>query len=78
MASGVTFAAAAASVPRRWRPPSKSSARCWPRCLKGSPIYFIGDGHDNKFRTEIMLHLEKVGASDLTQDDLLWTIIGEH
>lgn len=45
---------------------------------QGSPVYFVGDGHDNKFRTELMLHLEKVGAADLTQDDLLWTIIGEH
>jgi hypothetical protein len=45
---------------------------------EGSPIYFVGDGHDNKFRTELMLHLEKVAATDLTQDDLLWTIIGEH
>jgi hypothetical protein len=45
---------------------------------EGSPIYFIGDGHDNKFRSEIMLHLDKVHATDLTQDDLLWTIIGEH
>lgn len=45
---------------------------------EGSPIYFVADGHDNKFRTELMLHLEKVAATDLTQDDLLWTIIGEH
>lgn len=45
---------------------------------EGSPIYFISDGHDNKFRTELMLHLEKVAATDLTQDDLLWNIIGEH
>ena len=45
---------------------------------QGSPVYFVGDGHDNKFRTELMLHLEKVGASDLTQDDLLWRILGEH
>ncbi len=45
---------------------------------EGSPIYFVADGHDNKFRTELMLHLEKVAAIDLTQDDLLWTIIGEH
>lgn len=45
---------------------------------EGSPIYFVGDGHDNKFRSELMIHLEKVAATDLTQDDLLWTIIGEH
>lgn len=45
---------------------------------EGSPIYFVSDGHDNKFRTELMLHLEKVAATDLTQDDLLWNIIGEH
>lgn len=45
---------------------------------EGSPVYFVSDGNDNQFRTEIMLHLEKVGAHDLTQDDLLWSIIGEH
>lgn len=44
---------------------------------QSSPVYFVGDGHDNKFRTELMLHLEKVGATDLTQDDLLWKVIGE-
>jgi hypothetical protein len=45
---------------------------------QGSPIYFLGDGQDNRYRTDMMIHLEKVGAVDLTQDDLLWTIMGEH
>jgi len=44
---------------------------------QGSPVYFIGDGQDEKFRTEIMLHLEKVAATDLTQDDILWTLMGQ-
>ncbi|MBE7495848.1 MAG: hypothetical protein HS117_12960 [Verrucomicrobiaceae bacterium] len=44
---------------------------------QGSPVFFLGDGQDNKFRTELMFHLEKVGANDLTQDDLLWQLIGE-
>lgn len=45
---------------------------------QGSPIYFLGDGQDGKFRSEMMPHLEKVGCVDLTQDDLLWKVIGEH
>lgn len=45
---------------------------------QGSPVYFLGDGQDGKFRSEIMAHLEKVGCVDLTQDDLLWSVIGEH
>ncbi|MBK8040695.1 MAG: hypothetical protein IPK22_26720 [Verrucomicrobiaceae bacterium] len=48
------------------------------RVPQGSPVYFVSDGNDGKFRSEIMVHLEKVGAVDLTQDDLLWTILGEH
>jgi hypothetical protein len=48
------------------------------RVPQGSPVYFVSDGNDGKFRSELMVHLEKVGAIDLTQDDLLWTILGEH
>ncbi|MEQ1751069.1 MAG: hypothetical protein ABL974_16695 [Prosthecobacter sp.] len=46
------------------------------KLTQGSPVYFISDGQDLKFRTDIMGHLEKIGATDLTQDDLLWRIIG--
>ncbi len=45
---------------------------------EGTPIYFISDGQDQKFRSEIMVHLSKMGAIDITQDDLLWDIIGQH
>lgn len=48
------------------------------RVPQGSPVYFVSDGNDGRFRSEIMMHLDKVGAVDLTQDDLLWTILGEH
>lgn len=45
---------------------------------QGSPVFFISDGQDAKFRTELFVHLERIGASDLTQEDLLWRIIGSH
>ena len=45
---------------------------------QGSPVHFISDGQDLKFRSELMAHLEKLGAHDMTQDDLLWTILGTH
>ena len=45
---------------------------------QGSPVHFISDGQDLKFRSEIMAHLEKIGAVDMTQDDLLWRVIGLH
>jgi hypothetical protein len=45
---------------------------------QGSPVFFVGDGQDPKFRTEMMGHLERVGATDLTQDDMLWSIIGNN
>jgi hypothetical protein len=45
---------------------------------QGSPVYFISDGQDLKFRSELMAHLEKLGAQDMTQDDLLWTILGSR
>lgn len=45
---------------------------------QGSPVHFISDGQDIKFRSELMAHLEKLGTNDMTQDDLLWTILGTH
>ena len=45
---------------------------------QGSPVYYLGDGQDETFRTEIMLHLEKVGTVDLTQEDLLWQLVGQQ
>lgn len=44
----------------------------------GSPVYFISDGQDTKFRDDMLVHLERVGATDLTQEDLLWRVIGQH
>jgi hypothetical protein len=41
-------------------------------------VHFISDGQDIKFRSELMAHLEKLGANDMSQDDLLWTILGTH
>jgi hypothetical protein len=45
---------------------------------QGSPVHFISDGQDLKFRTDIMGHLEKLGARDITEDDLLWRILSTH
>jgi hypothetical protein len=44
----------------------------------GTPVFFVSDGQDEKFRSELMAHLEKVGARDLTQEDLLWEILGTY
>jgi len=44
----------------------------------GTPVYFISDGGDQKFRQDLMSQLEKVGARDLTQDDLMWQVIGNN
>jgi hypothetical protein len=44
----------------------------------GTPVFFISDGQDAAFRTTLMEQLERVGARDLTQDDLMWKVIGEH
>ncbi len=44
----------------------------------GTPVFFVCDGQDEKFRNEMMQHLEKVGARDLTQPDLLWQIISTY
>jgi hypothetical protein len=45
---------------------------------QGSPVCFISDGQDASFRSELFVHLEKVGATDLTQEDLIWKVIGSH
>jgi len=45
---------------------------------QGSPIYFISDGQDVKYRTEVMSQLERLGAQDITQEDLMWNVIGIH
>ncbi|MES2507417.1 MAG: hypothetical protein V4599_11980 [Verrucomicrobiota bacterium] len=45
---------------------------------QGSPVYFMGDGQDAKFRSELFVHLERLGTTDLTQEDLLWRILGLH
>ncbi len=44
----------------------------------GTPVFFMSDGQDNSYRKELMEQLERVGATDLTQDDLLWKIVGHH
>ena len=44
----------------------------------GTPVFFLCDGHDANMRKELMEQLERVGARDLTQDDLLWKVVGNH
>jgi hypothetical protein len=44
----------------------------------GTPVYYVSDGQDEKFRSQLMEHLEKVGARDLTEPDLLWQVIGTY
>lgn len=44
----------------------------------GTPVFYVSDGQDEKFRSELMVHLEKVGARDLTEPDLLWRVIGTY
>ncbi len=45
----------------------------------GTPVYFISDGiPDSPFRKDLMEQLERVGARDLTQEDLLWKLIAQH
>jgi hypothetical protein len=43
----------------------------------GTPVFYVSDGQDEKFRSELMANLEKVGAQDLTQADLLWNILSQ-
>jgi hypothetical protein len=45
---------------------------------QGCSIRFVADGHDTKFHDDLMLHLQKCGANDLTQEDLLWHTIGSN
>lgn len=45
---------------------------------QGCRVYFVSDGQNSKFRSDLMVHLEKLGATDLTQEDLLWRVIGMH
>lgn len=43
-----------------------------------SAVYFISDGQDAKFRTEMLSHLQQVGVTDLTEEDMLWRVIGTY
>lgn len=43
---------------------------------EGTPLFYISDGNDTKFRAEIMTHLEKLGATDITSEDVLWKLVG--
>lgn len=45
---------------------------------EGSPIHFISDGQDLKFRNDLLGHLDKFSPTDSTEEDLLWRIIGTH
>lgn len=45
---------------------------------EGSPIHFISDGQDLKFRNDLLGHLDKFSPTDSTEEDLLWRIIGIH
>ncbi|MBL9115987.1 MAG: hypothetical protein JNJ83_13350 [Verrucomicrobiaceae bacterium] len=45
----------------------------------GTPVYFISEGlPDSAFRKDLMEQLERVGARDLTQDDLIWKLVAQH
>lgn len=45
----------------------------------GTPVYFISEGlPDSSFRKDLMEQLERVGARDLTQEDMLWKLIAQH
>ncbi|HYF37351.1 MAG TPA: hypothetical protein VD994_18770 [Prosthecobacter sp.] len=43
---------------------------------QGCPIQFVADGQDVKFHDDLLVHLQKFGVTDLTQEDLLWRTIG--
>jgi hypothetical protein len=45
---------------------------------EGSPVFFISESQESRFRAELMTHLEKLGARDLTQEDLLWNVISQN
>ncbi len=44
----------------------------------GTPVFFVSDGQDVRFRKDLMDQLDRVGARDLTQDDLIWSLLGLH
>jgi hypothetical protein len=45
----------------------------------GTPVYFIADGfRESSFRKDLMEQLERVGARDLTQDEILWNLLTKH
>lgn len=48
------------------------------KIASGTPVYFVTDGQDPKYRDEMMMHLEKLGAEDLTQEDYLWDLLVQH
>ena len=45
---------------------------------EGAPVLYVGDGQDTTFQTNLMSHLERLGAKDLTEEDLLWQTIGRN
>ena len=45
---------------------------------QGTPIYYVGEGQDEKFSSELMQHLEKSGAQNLTQPDLIWQVMATN
>lgn len=45
----------------------------------GTPVFFISEGMpESAFRKDLMEQLERVGARDLTQEDMLWKLIAQH
>ncbi len=44
----------------------------------GTPVFLAHDGNDQRFASEMMRHLENIGAQDITTEDLLWHILGEN
>lgn len=48
------------------------------KAAPGTPVFFVCDGQDEKFRNEMMQHLEKVSARDLTETDMLWSIMSTY
>jgi hypothetical protein len=43
----------------------------------GTPVFFVHDGNNPRFASELMGHLESIGAQDVSTEDLLWRILGE-
>lgn len=42
-----------------------------------TPVFFVSEGQDEKFRMEVMEELAKVGARDVTQPDILWKVLSQ-